>query len=300
MSEEWGCKMKMAKKTESQIRAALPKFQKVLSDAKKQDFNESNTVDIITDILSEVFGYEKYSEITREYAIRGTYCDLAIKLDNGRKGFNVEYLIECKSVGTELRESHLRQAIDYGAKEGVRWLILTNGIDWQIYRLNSGLPITWDRVSQFNILQLSAKNERDLEQLFIVTKEGVLKSAREEVCEKARCVNRFVIAALLTSDMFVSTLKRELRKIGDGISIEDTEIASILRGEVLRSNLFDCEEAKSASSIVARHFKSAMRKNRKDKTNHDSATCCESKSIDGVPLISQSDAKISNGVPLEE
>ena len=55
--------MKMTKKTESQIRAALPKFQKVLSDAKKQDFNESNTVDIITDILSAVFGYEKYSEI---------------------------------------------------------------------------------------------------------------------------------------------------------------------------------------------------------------------------------------------
>ena len=150
--------MKITKKTESQIRAALPKFQTVLANAKKQAFNESNTVDIITDILSEVFGYEKYSEITREYAIRGTYCDLAIKLDNVRKGFNVEYLIECKSVGTELRESHLRQAIDYGAKEGVRWLILTNGIDWQIYRLNSGLPITWDRVSQFNILQLSARN----------------------------------------------------------------------------------------------------------------------------------------------
>ena len=252
--------MKMTKKTESQIRAALPKFQTVLTNAKKQDFNESNTVDIITDILSEVFGYEKYSEITREYAIRGTYCDLAIKLDNGRKGFNVEYLIECKSVGTELREPHLRQAIDYGAKEGIKWLILTNGIDWQIYRLNFGQPITWDRVSQFNILQLSAKNERDFEQLFIVTKEGVLKSAREEVCEKARCVNRFVIAALLMSDMFVSALKRELRKIGDGISIEETEIVSLLRGDVLRSNLFDCEEAKAASSIVARHFRQAARK----------------------------------------
>ena len=252
--------MKMTKKTESQIRAALPKFQTVLANAKRQDFNESNTVDIITDILSEVFGYEKYSEITREYAIRGTYCDLAIKLDNGRKGFNVEYLIECKSVCTELREAHLRQAIDYGAKEGIKWLILTNGIDWQVYRLNFGQPITWDRISQFNILEKSARNDRDLEELFIVTKEGVMKSAREEVCEKARCVNRFVIASLLTSDMFVSTIKRELKKIGDGISVDDAEISSILRGDVLRSNLFDCEEAKAASSIVARHFRQTAKK----------------------------------------
>lgn len=247
--------MKITKRTESQIRAALPKFQTVLANAKKHDFNESNTVDIITDMLSEVFGYEKYSEITREYAIRGTYCDLAIKLDNGRNVSNVEYLIECKSICTELREAHLRQAIDYGAKEGIKWLILTNGTDWQVYRLNFGQPITWDRIAQFNILGKSAKNERDLEDLFIVTKEGVLKNAREEVCEKARCVNCFVIASLLMSDMFVSTIKRELKKIGDGISVDDAEISSILRGDVLRSNLFDCEEAKAASSIVARHFR---------------------------------------------
>lgn len=35
---------------------------------------------IVKDLLSEVFGFDKYAELTSEL-IRGTYCDLAVKLD---------------------------------------------------------------------------------------------------------------------------------------------------------------------------------------------------------------------------
>lgn len=61
------------------IQSAVPKFRKILENAKERDVNESDTVTIVTDMLEEVFGFDKYSDITREYAIQGTYCDLAIK-----------------------------------------------------------------------------------------------------------------------------------------------------------------------------------------------------------------------------
>jgi len=61
------------------ISAAVPKFRKILIKAKERDVNESDTVTIVTDILEEVFGFDKYTEITREYSIQGTFCDLAIK-----------------------------------------------------------------------------------------------------------------------------------------------------------------------------------------------------------------------------
>ena len=51
--------MKMTKKTEDRIKSALPKFQKILSVAKDRDLNESDTVSIISDILADVFGYDK-------------------------------------------------------------------------------------------------------------------------------------------------------------------------------------------------------------------------------------------------
>ncbi len=55
---------------------------------------------IVTDMLAEVFGYDKFSEVTAEHAIRGTYCDLATKLDG-----TVQSLIEVKAIGLELAGS---------------------------------------------------------------------------------------------------------------------------------------------------------------------------------------------------
>ncbi|MFH2056545.1 MAG: hypothetical protein ABIJ61_11350 [bacterium] len=90
------------KKVADRYRSAVPKFQKILGVARDRDVNEADTVSIIQDMLAEVFGFDKYTEITSEYAIRGTYCDLAVKIDG-----TVQYLIEVKSIGLELRDSHI-------------------------------------------------------------------------------------------------------------------------------------------------------------------------------------------------
>ena len=70
-------------------------------------------------MLAAVFGYDKYSEVTSEFSIRGTYCDLATKLDGV-----VQTLIEVKAVGYDLKEAHTKQAIDYAANQGVDWVLL--------------------------------------------------------------------------------------------------------------------------------------------------------------------------------
>lgn len=247
--------MKITKKTEERIKSSMAKFQKVLAIAKVRDLNESDTVAIITDILAEVFGYDKYLEVTSELAIRGTYCDLAIKL-----GDKFQYLIECKAIGTDLKETHLRQAVGYGANKGIQWLILTNGLEWQIYRLRFEQPIAWDLVVRFSLDTISVKNEHDLEKLIVVTKEGVEKGAREEMFEKAQCVNRFVVGSLILSDVVVGLLKRELKKLAEGISIEDSEIVGLLRDGVLRRDLLEGEESEAAMAKVAKHFKQTAKK----------------------------------------
>ncbi len=59
--------------------------------AKDRDVNESDTVSIVTDMLAEVFDYDKYLELTSEFAVKG--------------------------IGLDLKENHLRQAVDYGANK---------------------------------------------------------------------------------------------------------------------------------------------------------------------------------------
>ena len=249
--------MKITKKTEERIKSSIAKFQKVLGIAKDRDLNESDTVSIITDMLAEVFGYDKYLQVTSELAIRGTYCDLAIKLND-----KFEYLIECKAIGIDLKENHLRQAIGYGANKGIQWIILTNGMEWQIYKLKFEQPIQWELVTKFNINELSMKNERDIEKLAIITKEGVEKNLREELYEKIQCVNKFVVGQLLISEPVISTVRRELKKLSDGINVEEAEVIALLRDSVLRREIVDetSEDVQAASNKVAKFYKQAAKK----------------------------------------
>ncbi len=43
--------------------------------------NESDTAVLIADFLAEVLGYDKYNELTTEFSVRSTFCDLAVTLD---------------------------------------------------------------------------------------------------------------------------------------------------------------------------------------------------------------------------
>ena len=88
-------------KVQTRLFTGIKKFQNVLKQAKIKDINESDTVTIIMDMLAEVFGYDKYSEITSEYAIKKTYCDLAIKIDG-----KLRFLIEVKAIGLDLKTDH--------------------------------------------------------------------------------------------------------------------------------------------------------------------------------------------------
>jgi predicted type IV restriction endonuclease len=228
----------------------IARFQKVLQIAKDRDVNESDTVSILNDILGEVFGYDKYLEITSEFAIRGTYCDLAIKI-----GEKIEFLIEAKAIGIDLKEQHVKQAIDYGANHGVQWVILTNGIEWRIYRIRFEKPINFDLVCNFNFLELNQKDENTQERLFLICKEGLAKNSRDDYFDKVQIVNRYVIGNLILTEAVISTIRRELRKLADGLKVETTEVERIVRMEVLKREIIEGDEAESASARVTKFYK---------------------------------------------
>ena len=55
--------MKIPKKVAERFSKSLGRYQRILREAKDRDVNESDTVMIITDVLADVFGFEKF--ITR-------------------------------------------------------------------------------------------------------------------------------------------------------------------------------------------------------------------------------------------
>lgn len=243
------------KKVIDRFNKSVPKFQKVLQIAKDRDVNESDTVSILNDILSEVFGYDKYLEVTSEFAIRGTYCDLALKVDN-----KIQFLIEAKAIGIELKDAHIRQAIDYGANHGAQWVVLTNGIDWRLYRIRFEQPISSDLVCSFNFLSINTRDEKDQEYLFILSKEGLTKNSRDDFYDKIQSVNRYIIGSLIMSEPVISLVRRELKKLTDGIKIDDCEIESIIRGEVLKREVVEGDAAEAAQTKVNKFYKKGRKK----------------------------------------
>ena len=210
------------KKVVERYKNTVPKYQRILKTAQKRDVNEADTVSIIHDIFAEVFGFEKFLEITSELAIRGTYCDLAIKAED-----KIQFLIEVKAVGLGLKNNHLQQAVNYGANKGVQWIVLTNGITWELYSIRFEKPIDYDLVSSFNFLELNPKKTDDQEKLFLLSKEGLSKSVREGYLQRIKTVNRFVIGALILSEPIISAIRKDLRKISSGLKVDNTEIEKI-------------------------------------------------------------------------
>lgn len=238
---------KIPKTVHERISQGIKKFQPILKAAKSRDDNEANTVTIITDILFEVLGYEKYSEITSEYSIKNTFCDLATKV-NGK----VTLLIEVKAIGIDLKEDHMKQAVHYAADAGLDWVILTNGNNWRVYKMKFSKPIDTEFVFEFDFLDLSSKKIKDIELLFPLSKEGTSKSSLEIFHDQKQTLNKYFLGALITSDNILSTMKRELKKSSPTVKIEEDEIKDILLNEVIKRDVLDSDEVKDARKKINR------------------------------------------------
>lgn len=234
-------------KAAARLSAAIKRFQPIIASAKSRDANESDTVIIVTDMLSEVFGYDKYSEITSECSIRGTWCDLAIKID-GR----FEYLIEVKAIGLDLKDSYTKQAVDYSANQGTDWVLLTNAEIWRIYKVTFAKPILSELVLEINFSQLSPKKSSDVELLYNLSREGWMKSALGEFHTQQQALSRFFMGALVVSNPVLEVLRRELRRISPDVRIDLDQIKSVLTSEVLKREVVESEKAEEARKKIAR------------------------------------------------
>lgn len=242
-------------RVQDRLVAGIKRFIPILTAAKSRDVNESDTVTIITDMLSDVFGYDKYSEITSEYVIRNTFVDLAIKLDG-----KAQLLIEVKAIGLDLKEAYVKQAVDYGANEGIEWVVLTNGVIWQIYKVSFGKPVGHELILQIDFLNISHKNQGDLENLYLLTKEGLSRSVLGEYHTQRQALSRFFIGAIVLSEPVLDVIRRELRKISPDVKIDIEQISDVLTNEIIKREVMEGDKADEAQRKVSRAVKRAAKK----------------------------------------
>lgn len=246
------------KKVKDRLVKQIPRFQKILAHAKDRDIHESDTVTIVVDMLENVFGFDKYTEITSEHAIKGTFCDLAVKI-----GGKIKYLVEIKAIGLDLKANHLRQVVNYGANEGISWVVLSNGLEWQIHKISFERPISSELVTLIDFEEINHRNKDHLLQVFLLCRQGMKKQAIEDYHERSQVVNRFMVAAIAQTDPVASVIRRELKRLASGIKVEKSEIQELLRSGVLKRDVTEGESADRASSRVKKSAAKRIRKKKK-------------------------------------
>lgn len=246
--------VKIPKRVQERLIAGLKKYQRIVGGLRERDISEADTVTVVKDMLTDIFGYDKYTELTSEQQIRGTFCDLAIKVEG-----KIYYLAEVKAAGINLNNTHLRQAVNYGAHQGIEWIILTNAIEWKIYRLKFGQPIDFEEVFSLDICALSTRSLDDVAKLFLLCRENVSSDALTAFHQQAQIVNRYVIAELLRSTAVAGCVRKELKRLFD-VKVTDEQVAMIIGSDVLKRDVVDGDQPAAAAALVKKTERSIERK----------------------------------------
>lgn len=246
-------------KVASRISDGIKKFQPIVELAKSRDINESDTVVVMIDILSNVFGFDKYTDITTEHAIKGTYCDLALKIDG-----KLKLLIEVKAIGSDLKESHAKQAIDYAANEGLEWVILSNAVHWKVFKVVLNKSIQPVLVCDIDFLALKYRSQDDVERMFIFTKEAINRSSLDQFYTQKQATSKFIIGNLICTESIINSIRKELRLIFPDIKVQTDEIKKVLLEEVIKREIIEGEDSENAKRKIMKVYKKRDKSQEKD------------------------------------
>jgi hypothetical protein len=242
-------------KVKDRLISGIRKFQPIVNKALDKDINESDTVTIISDMLNEIFGYDKYTEITSEYAVKKTFCDLAIKIDG-----KPLLLIECKSIGLDLKDDFVRQAVDYGSNAGIEWIILTNAKTWKVYKVIFAKPIEKELVYEFDFRQINTKKQNELEMLYYLCKEAITKSSiknsLDEYHIQKQLLSRFLIGQILMTESIIDCVRRVIKKMAPESRVSNDEILSVISEEIIKREILEGEKALEAKKRIVKLSKS--------------------------------------------
>ncbi len=239
--------MPMTVKVRDRLVSGLKRLQPVIAQQKARDVSEADTVTVVKDVLCDVMGFDKYAEPTSEHCIRGTYCDLAVKIDD-----KLTLLVEVKAAGMELEDRHVKQAVDYAANQGIDWVVLTNASVWRLYEVIFEKPIDKRLLIEVDVSAIDPRKDEQLERVYLFSREGFTKGACAELRDKQDATSRYTLAALIVhNDAVVAAIRRELRRLVD-VLVDDESIVKVLSDEVIKRDALEGPNAEAAARRVNR------------------------------------------------
>ena len=199
---------------------SLKKIIPHLLKAREDNLNEADTVQRIVKVFEDVLGYDPMTEITGELKVKDKFVDLAVKL-----GGVTRLLVEAKAAAVTLRDRHIEQAERYAAEGNIRWVLLTNGVVWNLYHLTFDEGIEYERAYS---VDLSADPlDKAAELLSLLHRKSLLGGEHEEFWQRRMALSPESVAKALFTEDALGFIRREIRR-SEGVLLDIEDIATAL------------------------------------------------------------------------
>lgn len=199
---------------------------------------------------------------------------MAVQIDG-----TIRFLIEVKAIGIPLKDQHVKQVVDYAANEGTEWVVLTNGAVWRVYKIQFSQPIEKTLIVEFDLLSSGPKSPDIIECFGNLSREEFSKETMTEFLHQKEITNKFAIAAVLLTDGMIEELRKEIRRLS-GIRVDPEHLLETLSDEVIKRELIDSEDGKTAQATVKRYLRAQAREK-----NRASADDEKAKSSPALPAM---------------
>ncbi len=196
----------LTKNKKTKLLGSLKNYNKKFLHGKMTELDESGTRLMINAFLSEVLGYAPIEEIKTEYMIKGTYADYVVQIKGVR-----HFLVEVKALSLNLNEAHLRQAVNYGANEGIEWALLTNGKCIEFYKILFNKPIESRKVFSIDLSDV-VQLKKGLEVIQFLHRDSVTNKGLLMLWNKCIALDPANVAGFLYTDTVINYIKKGLKE----------------------------------------------------------------------------------------
>lgn len=237
-------------KAKDRIKKGLRRMTSIVEKGRAEDFKEADTRKIVSDILCEYLGWDRFDNVTAEQMIGSRFADYVVRTSDEEV-----FVVEVKQIGLKLKETHLNQARQYAVDEGIDWIILTNGDDWQVYRtkLEGKIPVT-KLVFRVTISDKETAPAQKTELLYLLSEEAHRKNEIDDYYQRRIALSGENLADHIISTEVINKLRVAIKNT-TGQNLKNSEIA-----EALISRLFLPEKVTDDSRKAIAKMKKDERK----------------------------------------
>lgn len=219
-------------RAKERIKKKLKKYTDLAARSAEQKVSEADTRQIIVRILDDMLGWDEFNNLTGEQMIRGKFADFVLKNKDGDLA-----VIEAKQASVRLKEIHAKQACDYAINMGLEWVVLTNSVEWIVYRIEfkKGSAPEIDQVFSVKLSDEKMKRSDKVELLYLLTEEASRKNELADYSDRCQALSaEQLVAHIMTKEVLDKVRLAIKRKSGH--NIDNYEVACALAENVFAND----------------------------------------------------------------